>query len=193
MNTKLFLWLHQGAGQQPIQDILAVFFAEGGPYILMLTLVVCWLLVRGQRRLALLEATEASLLGLLINQVVGLVIYHPRPYMIGLCNPLIAHGPENSFPSDHVTLILAVSLSLLLRRGWRGVGLALLATAVATGWGRIYAGIHFPLDMVGSLLVALSASGILLWQRKLVTPLNEQLVKTYHRLAMYLLNRLRSS
>lgn len=186
LNLRLFFWMHQGAGQQPRVDNHAIFFAEGGPYLLMLALVVCWLLARDERRGALLESAEAGLLGLLLNQIVGLLFYYPRPFMVGLGEPLIAHAPENSFPSDHATLMLSVAIFLLTRRGWCGLGLVLLTAALATAWGRVYAGIHFPLDMVGSLVVALAACGIIVWQRPLLAPLNGRLLTFYHQLVSYL-------
>ncbi|PNU20515.1 hypothetical protein C2E25_07290 [Geothermobacter hydrogeniphilus] len=182
-NLELFTLIHLGAGQQPLIDGLAIFFAEGGPYLLMFALVVFWVLARDERRAALLEATEAGLLGLLLNQIVGLLIYFPRPYMVGLCTPLITHGPENSFPSDHATLMLSVAFFLLLCRGWRLPGLMLMGMALLTAWGRVYAGIHFPMDMAGSLLVALMVSGIMLWQRRLLAPLNGWLVDLYQQLS----------
>jgi len=179
-NLKLFALIHQGAGQQPLVDGLAIFFAEGGPYLLMLVLVVCWLVAKDERRPTLLEATEAGLLGLLTNQFLALLIYYPRPFMVGFGTPLIPHAPENSFPSDHATLMLSVATYLLFSWSWRGSGLLLLLMALATAWGRVYVGIHFPLDMLGSLLVALFCSGLVLWQRGLLTSLNGRLVRLYH-------------
>ena len=34
LNVKIFQWIHSGAGTRPVMDGLAVFFAEGGPYLL---------------------------------------------------------------------------------------------------------------------------------------------------------------
>jgi len=181
LNLKLFFWLNQGSGQQPLVDMSAIFFAEGGPYLLMFGLVIFWFIAGDRRRYALLEATEASFLGLLINQLLGMLFFYPRPYMMGLVQPLIVHGPENSFPSDHTTLMLTVALYLLCCPGWRRQGSALLVLAVATAWGRIYAGIHFPLDMFASLWVACFSICLILWQRALLVPLNRNLIQFYHR------------
>lgn len=193
LNLKLFFWLNQGAGQQPVIDEGAVLFAESGPYLLMLALVIFWYMANDQRRYSLLEATEASIVGLLINQLLGLMIYHPRPYMVGLVTPLIAHGPENSFPSDHATLMLTAAFYLLCRQSWRRQGLILLLLALATAWGRIYAGLHFPLDMFGSFAVAVISFGMVLWQREILKPLNQLLIPTYHQINNWLLNKMRQS
>ena len=180
LNLQLFFWLNQGSGQQPWVDTVAVFFAEGAPYLLMVALIIFWFIANDQRRYPLLEATEASFLGLLINQLLGMLFFYPRPYMMGLVTPLIAHGPENSFPSDHATLMLTVAIYLLCRPGWRRQGSALLLLAIATIWGRIYAGIHFPLDMFGSLWVACFSTALVFWQHSLLRPLNQRLIQLYH-------------
>lgn len=179
LNLHFFLWLSRGAGQQPLVDRLAIFFADMGPYLLMASLILFWFLAENQRRAALLEATEAGGLGLLLNQLLGLLYFHPRPFMLGLVDPLIKHVPENSFPSDHASLMLSVALYLLCWQSWRRQGLVLFCFAVATAWGRVYAGLHFPFDMVGSLAIAGLSVGMVRSQRRLLEPINLWLVNLY--------------
>jgi len=182
-NLKLFYWLHNGAGQRPLVDGFAVFMAEAGPYLLMGGLVLLWFAGDDMRRRALLEATEAASVGLLVNQLVGLLYYHPRPYMLGLAQPLIGHSPENSFPSDHATLMLTAAMYMLCRPGCRRPGLLFLVFALSTAWGRVYAGVHFPFDILGSLLVAGSSLILVLGLRTRIEPLNRFLIQTYLRIA----------
>jgi len=178
LNLKLFFWLNQGAGQQPVVDEVAVLFAESGPYLLMLALVVFWYMANDHRRHSLLEATEASIVGLLINQLLGLMIYHPRPYMVGLVEPLVAHAPENSFPSDHATLMFAAAFYLLMVRHWAACGIPLLTIAALTAWGRVYSGIHFPFDIMGSLLVGLVSIGLAGFIANPLKYINDRLIRT---------------
>jgi hypothetical protein len=44
----------------------------------------------------LIEATEAPIFGLLVNQLIGFFYFYSRPYMLGLCTPLIPHTSEGS-------------------------------------------------------------------------------------------------
>ena len=73
------------------------------------------------------------------------------------------HVPENSFPSDHATLVFALAFSLLMSP-LRRLGLALAVLGVGVGWGRIYLGAHYPGDILGGavlgLLCALAVKGI---------------------------------
>ncbi len=160
LNVEIFNWIHSGAGTRPVLDGLAVLFAEGGPFFVALLFVVLWFRVGERKKSALLDSTWAAGVGLAVNQAIGLFYFHPRPYMMGICKPLFPHGPETSFPSDHATLLFAVAFYLLFFRRWAACGLPLLAIAILTAWGRVYAGIHFPFDMMGSLVVGFMGAGL---------------------------------
>jgi undecaprenyl-diphosphatase len=177
LNIEIFKWIHSGAGTRPVMDGLAVFFGEGGPYFLAVLFAILWFLVDGNRKTALLEATEAAIIGLAVNQLIGLFYFHPRPYMVGLCTALFPHGPETSFPSDHGTLLFAAAFYLLLARRWAACGIPLLAVALLTAWGRVYGGIHFPFDMAGSLVVGLMSVGFTRLIATSLNPLNERLIR----------------
>jgi undecaprenyl-diphosphatase len=177
LNVKIFQWIHSGAGNHPVVDGFAVFFSEGGPYLVGALLVVFWFFVDINKKAALLEAIEAAIIGLVVNQLIGFFYFHPRPYMVGLCTPLFPHGPETSFPSDHATLIFSAALYLIVARSWIACGIPLLAIALLTAWGRVYSGIHFPFDMAGSMVVGLTSAGLIYWLAEHLNPLNMRLIR----------------
>lgn len=160
LNEQLFLLLN-AASAPPFWAVEAARgLAEGVIWLVPPGLVFGWL--RGSRRVreALLAAAAAGLLGLALNQLIGLAWYHPRPFELGLGRQWLAHARDSSFPSDHVTLIWSVALMLLAPRATRIVGAALALLGVAVAWARVYLGVHFPLDMAGALLVALASAAI---------------------------------
>ncbi len=177
LNVQIFQWIHAGAGGRPVVDGFAVFFAEGGPYLLAGFFVVLWFFVSENKKSALLEATQAAAIGLAVNQLIGLFYFHPRPYMIGLATPLFSHGPETSFPSDHATLMFVAAFYMLMARRWAACGIPILTVATLTAWGRVYSGIHFPFDMAGSLVIGLASAHFM---RRIVgglNPLNAKLIR----------------
>jgi len=180
-DVELFKWINADAGKNMSSDRLAILFSQGGPYMLMLALIAFWLISEDGRKCVLLEAVEASVLGLAINQIIAFLYFHPRPYMVGLCLPLVPHAPETSFPSDHATLLFSAAIYLLLFGSWIRAGSFLLLIALLTAWGRVYSGIHFPLDMLGSFGVAILASCLTYWLKSCVRPLNELLIILYRR------------
>lgn len=165
-------------------DPVAVGCARSGPPLLSAALVGVWLWGCRSRKeyLTLLEATEAGLLGLGINQAIAWVYFHPRPYMLGLVRPLLTHTYETSFPSDHATLLFAVGLFLLGSARLRWVGVATLVLGGITSWGRIYTGVHFPLDIVGSAAVALAACGGIRASRRVWVGVNNPMLLWYERI-----------
>lgn len=153
-NHALFLWMN--APERPSAALLAVatFLAEYAIWIMPVLIGISWLRSGEHTRKVLLEATASGLAGLLINQLIGLIWQHPRPFMIGLGHTLIPHVTDSSFPSDHLTLLWAVAFSILMHHRSRMAGLTLAILGLPVAWARIYVGVHFPLDMVGAAIVA---------------------------------------
>lgn len=98
----------------------------------------------------------AAVVALLLNHLLGLVWYEPRPYLSSYHVPLLAaaaHG--NSFPSDHLAFGGAVVATLFVtRRRW--LALFSLLVVAGVGWARVMAGIHWPLDVLAGLGLGLA-------------------------------------
>ena len=154
INHALFLWLNASEHPNTLLLILATFFAEYAIWVIPALIGIGWLRGSEHTRKVLLEATASGLAGLLINQIIGLIWQHPRPYMIGLGHTFIPHAADSSFPSDHLTLLWAVAFSFLMHRSPRMAGMTLALLGLPVAWARIYLGVHFPLDMIGAALVA---------------------------------------
>lgn len=95
-----------------------------------------------------------GLLGLIASQL----YVHARPFVALGIQPLIPHAINNSFPSDHtlLTAALAAGLWFVSRR------LSLLAwiVALAVGYGRVATYVHWPIDIYGSIFIAIIAACI---------------------------------
>ncbi|MCB1933165.1 MAG: undecaprenyl-diphosphatase [Candidatus Accumulibacter sp.] len=189
-NETLFLLLNAGPGASATTVASARFLADDLIWIVPAGLLVAWLRASPGTRQNLVAATLAGLTALLINQVIGLLWYHPRPFEAGIGQVLIAHAKESSFPSDHLSLIWAVAFGLLLHAPTRLAGCALALSGLPVAWARIYLGVHFPLDMLGAALVALCSACLILPARKpLITPLMRLLLVAHQALLAGLIRR----
>nr|VUD33900.1 PAP2 family protein [Raoultella sp. NCTC 9187] len=112
---------------------------------------------RGGGHRQALFCTLSIVAALTIGALCGSLWFHPRPFMIPLGHTWIDHPADNSFPSDHGSVMFSAAFALLSLR-LRALGLAVLLMALSVAWARIFLGVHFPLDMVGSVLV--SAAGV---------------------------------
>jgi len=133
--------------------------------VIALLFIALWLTGREQARATVLRACLVAVLALCANLVIRLMWPHPRPFMIGLGYLLFPHSPGPSFPSDHAAFCTAVALTLLAG-GLRWSGAVALLVDLAVIWARVFAGMHFPLDMLGAVLVAVLvyAAVVPLWQ-----------------------------
>lgn len=149
-DAALFALLTAGPDAAGWLVLLARGLATAIVPLVLLGLVVTWL--RGTVRFSLLDAVAAGLLGLGIVQVFGALAYRPRPFEIGLGQNLLQHMPENSFPSDHATLMFAIAASLLMsplrRSGW-----VVAVLSLGVGWARVFLGAHYPGDILGGAVL----------------------------------------
>ena len=159
-NRTLFLWLNAPAQPDAFVLSLALLAARWLAWLLPLLVVLAWLRGDAVLRRSLLVALAAMALGLLANLAIRWLWPHPRPFMIGLGHQWMPHDASASFPSDHLTLWWAFAFGLALQTRTRGLGLALALLGLPIAWGRIYVGVHFPLDMLGSAGVALLCAGV---------------------------------
>lgn len=189
-NTALFLVLNAGASPSRFALFVAMVSADYLIFLVPLMLMVGWLRGDTSRRTLMLEATASGLFALLINQGIGLVWQHPRPFMIGLGHTLIPHVADSSFPSDHLTLLLAVGFSFLIAARWSMCGIILLVIALPMAWARIYLGVHFPLDMLGAAVVAAaSATCCAGLSKSLIKPVVSPAERLYRKLFASLIRR----
>lgn len=181
-NQQLFLLINAAAPPGPAAFGLAWILAQGAVWLVPAGLALGWL--RGSRpaRETVAIAALAGALALCMNQLIGLAWYHPRPAEAGIGHAWLAHVRDSSFPSDHLTLIWAVALALLMRPGARRLGAALAALGLPAAWARVYLGVHFPLDMAGALLAALASAALVLLARPVMVPLLMRSLMRAHRL-----------
>jgi undecaprenyl-diphosphatase len=160
LNQTLFLSLNAPAHPSDFMLALGIFFAEYAIWAVPAVVVIGWLRGGKATRHMMLEATATAIVALLVNQLIALIWQHPRPFAIGLGHNFVAHAPDSSFPSDHLTLLWSVAFSLAMHRGRRATGVALALLGLPVAWARIYVGVHYPLDMAGAVMVSAASAWI---------------------------------
>jgi undecaprenyl-diphosphatase len=173
LNRSVFLMINAGA-PAPEMLLIATILAEWVVAGVPLLLAGLWLWGTREDRTTVIAATFTILLSLACNELIRVLWPHPRPFMIGLGHTFIKHLPEASFPSDHATVFFSLGLCLMQASLPKTGGLIILLGALVA-WSRVYLGVHFPLDIVGAMLVALLNSWLVI--RKLARrPLAERLL-----------------
>jgi len=161
MNYDLADALNDLSGHSGLLDSVMRFAATYliyGCFAILAMLVVRAARAREWSRIAQVGSTLvlAFVFGLLASQLYA----EPRPFTShGDIRQLIPHAAGQSFPSDHATAAFAIGFAVLvfLSGLW---GRALLTAAVVIGLARVYTGVHYPGDILGSLVVALLAVAV---------------------------------
>ena len=161
MNQSLFEFIHNFSGRGAVLDGLAIFFAQWLPYLLVLGFFVLVFYEDGMRRKLYLFA-EGALAIILARGIVTTTIhffyYHARPFIVYGIAPLISES-GSSFPSGHAAWFFALAMTVwYANRKW---GIWYFALATLMGIARIYAGVHWPYDIMGGAVIGV-ASGILI-------------------------------
>jgi undecaprenyl-diphosphatase len=168
INLLWFSMLNSNAGLHGWRLELALFCAEWLILLVPIGLLGLWMHGAGAQREAAVKALAASCCALGINAVIGLLWYHGRPFVAGVGHNFLQHAPDSSFPSDHGTIMFTVALALAFSRvpAAKRFGRSMLPLAFVVAWARDFLGVHWPMDMLGALAVALGVS--LLFQVRLL-------------------------
>lgn len=138
-------------------DGLMIASAEYLVFLVPAGLIGLWFYSENGKKDALFSFSGA-VLALGVSYLLGMVFSHPAPYSQSF-ETLLVEAPENSFPSQHTAVMLGAAMPLLWRR--IKIGSVLVLTGLLTGFARVYTGLHFPVDILGSL-VAVAAAGFCL-------------------------------
>jgi undecaprenyl-diphosphatase len=166
MNQSIFVFIHNFAGRSAFLDGLAIFFAEWMPYLLVIAFLVLVYYQFGTRRKFYLFAEGALAIILargIITTVIHFFYYHPRPFEAYGFAPLISES-GSSFPSAHAAWFFALALVVWYsNRTW---GWWFFALATLMGIARIYAGVHWPLDILGGAVIGIASAWFVHWLLK---------------------------
>ena len=95
----IFNLINQFAGRNIILDYTGIILATYLPFVFILTLLYLWFRNMGYKKIVLYSAYSA-ILGILLNFLITLFYFHPRPFMEHIGTLLINHVSDSSFPSE---------------------------------------------------------------------------------------------
>ncbi len=137
-------------------DNLIIFCAKYLIFILIFVVFAVWIKIPAKIRWQFAAAVVlAGVTALILSKLAGRFYFHHRPFVVQNIKPLIPHGDDNGFPSDHTLLATALALVVFFYR--RRVGAVLLTLAAVVGISRILAHVHWPIDILGGLFLGVLA------------------------------------
>ncbi|MFJ5625673.1 undecaprenyl-diphosphatase [Peribacillus loiseleuriae] len=177
MNYELFKSIHNLSGHSQVLDNFMVFITNNAIYMFALALLILWIFGGKTMKRAVLYAGGTGLIALVVNVLIAQIYYEPRPFVTHHVQTLIPHVADSSFPSDHSTGAFTIAIAMWFR--CKNIGIPMFILALLTGFSRIWAGLHYPFDVVGSLIVAVVVSYVIVKLSRLFDPLINWIISTY--------------
>ena len=157
----LFFWINGLADRVAAIDIIIRTLACDLfiPVVMILALIAVWFVGRDRaQRERNQRAVFCALAGMGFANLIVFVInaFHDRlrPFEAfpDRVNLIFYPPTDPSFPSNAAAAAFAMAIGVWLYN--RKVGYVLLVPAVVIAFGRVYMGVHYPLDIVGGFLAA---------------------------------------
>lgn len=136
-------------------DFFIIFAARYLIFLLLLSIIPLW---RKHYTKAALKTVISVILAFSIGELIKHFFYAPRPFTVYGINPLFPQEPDGSFPSGHTAALSALSFSIFLID--KKLGIVLFFGTLIVGLARIISLIHFPVDILGGLIIGVSVAFI---------------------------------
>lgn len=151
MDKAIFNLINGFAGRSENLDGIFIFLNSYSLWVFAGVLVICFF---AKRRLFWFALLATLISRGLLKEVISFLYSRPRPFEgLEKVNLLIdTDHLRSSFPSGHASFLFAVAFSVYLFNKKFGVILILLAGIFS--FLRIFAGVHYPSDILGGVIVA---------------------------------------
>ena len=180
----VFLWVNGWGRKFPPFDRAMEWVVSDYlvPVGVALFLIAMWFagvdkVVRQRHQIGVMVALSSMALASWAVFIMNKVYDRPRPFEAdGLDVNLLFYRPTDpSFPSNSAATTFAIAAAV-----WgvnRPAGLALFAVAGLYGFSRVYAGVHYPLDIVGGALIGVLFAFLVSRLRRLLEPLPTMVIR----------------
>jgi undecaprenyl-diphosphatase len=137
---------------------LMVLATDYGREYFWVAIVALMLLVgRARTKVLALELAVLFLVGIFVGEAYKLVLFRDRPFetLTGIVLR-VAQDPDSSFPSGHALIVSLGATFAVVSFRRRLIAGFLTAEAAVVCYSRVYLGAHYPMDVIGGVLVGAS-------------------------------------
>ncbi len=183
-DERLFLWLNGLAGQFPPLDTFITWVVSDYliPVAMALGLIAFWFAgqdadARRRRQVGVFAALTSMALSSWAVYITNWYYFRPRPFAEFPDQVTLLFYPptDSSFPANAIAAAGAIAIAVW----WvdRRAGAAFLAAAGLYAFARVFAGVHYPLDVVAGFAIAAVVTAVVVTLFRLLRPIPEFVLK----------------
>ena len=172
-DMKLFQLINGFVGVAPFVDRIAQWIVSDYlmPIALALALIFMWFAerdreIRVQRQLGVFVALTSMALSSWAVFILNMFYFRPRPFVNADVALLFYKPTDSSFPSNAAAAVFGLAFGI-----WgvnRRLGYIAIAAAGLYGLARVYAGVHYPLDILAGAAIAAAITYLVFRMRDLL-------------------------
>ncbi len=166
-NLTLFQFINSFVGEYRILDQFGIFLAHYLSFFLILSLFLLIISIKNwHQRIYFFSLSTLSIIlswGI-ISKSIKFFFPSLRPFEVLEIQSLVSSPLGDAFPSGHMAFFFALAFSIFIvygRWGWLFLGAASLM-----GLARIFAGVHWPLDILAGAIIGIISALLI---KKLLT------------------------
>ena len=178
----IFLWINGWVGEFPLFDSAIEWVVSDYmvPVGLALTLVGLWFVgidraARQKHQIGVFVALSAMALANWTVFIINQLYMRDRPFVDQDVSLLFYQTTDPSFPANPAATSFAIAAAV-----WgvnRRVGVALFLVAALFGFARVYAGVHYPLDVIAGAIIGIVIARLVFKLRDMLEPLPTMVIK----------------
>ncbi|AKG53582.1 transport permease [Dehalogenimonas sp. WBC-2] len=100
--------------------------------------------------------------------IINNLLFRPRPFSELPITVLLYRPGDSSFPANSATVLFAIAMAIWL--GNRKVGNLFFILAAIHSLARVFAGMYYPLDIIGGAIIGVAVAFFVRWLFKVLNP-----------------------
>ena len=176
VDSQVFLWINGWIGTSATFDRIIHWVVSDYlvPVVCSLTLLGLWFAWRNEemrerhQRGVILAGVGVGIASAMVKAS-NLVYFRHRPFDSFEIDMLFYPPTDSSFPANPVAVVVAMATGVWMAN--RRIGAAMYAAAFVYGFSRVYAGVFYPLDVLGGALFGAAGVGLAYLMLRRIEPL----------------------
>lgn len=182
IDETILIWANSWVGNFTLFDQLVELVVSDYliPVGFSLTLLGIWFAganpnIRLKYQLGVLESVCSMALASWIVFIINGIYFRPRPFSDHDLSLLFYQPTDSSFPANAPTAMFGIALAILLVN--RRVGIVLVIISIIYGLSRVYAGVHYPTDIIAASIIGILSAFLVHGLRRVLEPIPTILIK----------------